>query len=150
MRQWTKTSNKVPGMWYVFKISSGFHLLHHKFSSSQPIFFNLTGFLWQRSGHSWARLLFNVLKGCNQGVSLAALLSGAQSSHLSSLGGWQNSVTHSCKADFFTFLVTVHGRATQLLETTHSSFPSGPLTDPLTTWQLASSRPVRESLCPVW
>lgn len=33
----------------------------------------------------------------------------SQSSHLSSLGSWQNSVPCSCKADFSTFFMLVHG-----------------------------------------
>ena len=47
---------------------------YHKFIRSQHIFFNFTSFLWQKSGYSWARLLFSVSKCCNQGISQAALL----------------------------------------------------------------------------
>lgn len=119
---------------------------YHKFSRSQPFFFflNFTSFLWQKSGYSWARLLFSVSKRCNQCISQAALLPRVLI--------WAHLVVGRIQ-----FLAVVRltsalssclsvGGAPLLLVTNCSSFPCGPLTDPFTSW-LISSRPERESLC---
>ena len=97
---------------------------YHKFSRSQQIFFSFTGFLWQKSGYSWARLLFGVSKCCNQGISQAALFPRVLIwAHLV-VGRIQFLAVVRLTSPLSSCLSMVG--ATLLLVTNHSSFPSGP------------------------
>ena len=83
-------------------------------------------------------------QGCSLGVDWTAFLSGAWDLFSISRGDWRNSVPYGCRNDVLVLLLSVRGFS-WLLEAP-SSLPRGCLVVPLTTWKLASSRPVEESL----